>query len=96
MIQNDMLYKPSFEYIKKERFTGSYQGLRYSLQKKVNDDENNKGEVILACAWPEPLCFEKTDELLKHFMEFDFSKEGLNEAWDWLSNKQEEICNQAK
>lgn len=88
MIQDDMLYKPSFNYIKKERFTGSFEGTRYFLDKKENEDGN---KVILACAWPEPLCFEKTDELLKHFMEFDFSEDGLKEAWAWLSSKQEEI-----
>lgn len=88
MIQNDMLCKPAFEYIKKERFTGSYKGVRYLLEKKETDE----GKFITACAWPEPLCFEKTDELLKHFMDFDFSQEGLEEAWQWLSDKQEEIA----
>lgn len=89
MILNDMLHKPALEYIKKERFTGSYQGMRYFLEKKKTEN----GKVINTCAWPEPLCFEKTDELLKHFMEFDFSDDGLNEAIQWLSNKQDEMCN---
>lgn len=88
MIQTDMLYKPAFNYIKKERFTGSYEGMRYLLEKKKNKEEV---DVLNVCAWPEPLCFEKTDELLKHFMEFDFSEDGLNEAIEWLSKKQEEF-----
>lgn len=87
MIQTDMLYKPAFDYIKKERFTGSFQGMRYLLEKKSGED----GDVLNVCAWPEPLCFEETDVLLKHFMEFEFSKEGLDEALKWLSDKQEEF-----
>lgn len=85
MIQQDMLYKPSFNYIKKERFTGSINGMRYMLE-KGNVDEK---DFIRVCHWPEPLCFEKTDEEKKTFNEFEFSKEGLDEAWQWLSDAEE-------
>lgn len=87
MIQLDMLYKPALNYINKERFTGSFEGMRYMLEKKVKEDES---KCINVCSWPEPFCFDKTPEDKKQFKEFDFSQNGLDEAWEWLSKMQEE------
>lgn len=89
MIQRDMLCKPAFEYIKKERFTGSYCGMRY-LYEKVEKEE---GKVICARHWPEPFCFEKTDEEKIISNEFEFSQEGLDAAIDWLDKAQEGYVN---
>jgi len=92
MIQQDMLYLPSVNYIKKERFTGSYDGMRYMLEKKTRDEET----LILAYVWKEPFCFEKTREEDKEYMEFTLDKEGLAKAWDWLNEKQDEYAKKNK
>lgn len=87
MFWDDMLYKPSLNYIKKERFTGSFEGMRYCLEKKTREDESTYMNV---CCWPEPYSFEKTSEECKHYKEFDMSVAGLDEAIIWLSNMQKE------
>ena len=84
MIQRDMLHKPAFNYIKKERFTGSIAGMRYALYKETRDEDN----ILMACIYPEPYCFEKTPEEKKSYKEFSFSNEGLEEALDWLSDQE--------
>lgn len=76
------LYRISLAYIKKERYTGSSNGLRFFLEKKQEGEEE---AVILVCLWPEPLCFEKTEDDKKFFREFAFSEEGLDEAIEYLS-----------
>ncbi len=76
------LYRISLAYIKKERYTGSSDGLRFFLEKK---EEEGCDPKILVCLWPEPLCFEKTEDAEKHYCEFAFSEDGLNEAIDYLT-----------
>ena len=44
----------ALNYIKKENLTGSYQGMRYVFMK---EEEN-----LVVYIWPEPYCFEKTDD----------------------------------
>ncbi|MBQ8262039.1 MAG: hypothetical protein IJZ00_07120 [Lachnospiraceae bacterium] len=87
MIQQDMLYKPSLNYIKKERFTGSFAGMRYMLEKKKTEE----AESLLACAWEEPYAFDKTPEEKKIFKEFALTEDGLVEAWNWLDEMQEQL-----
>lgn len=77
----DMLHKPSFNYLKKERFTGSFEGKRYALYKEAKDEDNT---VLMCCLYPEPFCFEKTPEEKKKYKEFEFSKEGLDLALEWI------------
>lgn len=67
----------SVGYLKKSRFTGSYQGMRYLLEKN--------GEVLLAIIWPEPYSFAATESEKKHSREFTFNSEGLNQAVVWLN-----------
>ena len=81
MILTDMLYKPGFDYIKLEPFTGSYQGMRYRIW--------TEEEKIFAAAYPDEVCFEKTPDEKKTIKEFAFSKEGLDEAVAWLGDEQE-------
>jgi hypothetical protein len=76
------LYRISLAYIKKERYTGSCDGLRFFLEKKEAEGED---PVIQVCLWPEPYCFEKTPDDQKHYREFAFSDEGLEQAIDYLS-----------
>ena len=74
--------KVSLNFIKKEVFTGSDEGMRYRLEKS--------GDNILVNAWPEPYCFLKTDEAMKVSETFPLSPEGKEEAVAWL-NEQEEL-----
>ena len=71
------LYKISLNYIKKERYTGSNDGVRFLLEKKSAEGEEDQ---ILVCLWPEPFSFEKTAEDQKRFRGFPFSEDGLQSA----------------
>ena len=94
MILTDMLYKPGFDYIKLEPFTGSYNGMRYriwTVKEKFSEDGSEKlsDAKVMAAAYPEPYSFEITENDKKTIKEFEFSKEGLESAIEWLSAEQE-------
>lgn len=97
MILTDKLYRVSLAYIKKERYTGSYEGMRYMLEKKdfpepeEGSNEEKKPSCILACVWPEPFSYEKTDEEKKTFAEFPLSEDGVTEALNWISKRQDNL-----
>lgn len=75
------LYKISLNYIKKERYTGSNDGVRFMLEKK---SEEGQEDQILVCLWPEPFSYEKTEDEQKRFREFPFSEEGLEAAVSYI------------
>lgn len=82
----------SMPFLKKSRFTGSYQGMRYVLQKAERVSEEAREDVpagtetvLEAVIWPEPLNFEHTPEEKKHRKDFPFSQDGLWEAVAWLN-----------
>lgn len=86
----------SIPFLKKSRFTGSYQGMRYVLLKaehvigEAKEEEPAETEtVIRAIIWPEPFNFEVTPEEQKHSRDFPFSTDGLWEAVDWLNVEHE-------
>ncbi len=82
----------SFNFIKKEPFIGSMNGMRYKLWK--SDDDTMGG-----CIWQEPSCFEKTEEVLKTYETFPMTKDGCAEAVAWLNEqlvKRAEIWNAVK
>ena len=72
-----------FNYIKKEEYCASMDGMRYMLKKK-DTEEGQKLEVII---WPEPYCYAKTPEEKKQRKEFAFSAAGVEEAADWLNEQ---------
>ena len=83
----------ALEYIKKEDFLGSYKGMRYRLSKRQQPKENNEKEtetVIQVIIWPEPYNFLKTPEQRKQKKYFPFSKEGKEEAVNWLNHQYRE------
>ena len=71
--------KISFNYIKKENLTGSFQGMRYLLKKKEDQ--------LIAIIWPEPFCYEVTPEEEKISHEFDLTLEGKSKAVCWLNEQ---------
>ena len=59
----------SIPYLKKSRFTGSFRGMRYLLEKAERTIEEAQGEepaktenVICAVIWPEPFNYERSEE----------------------------------
>ena len=61
MILKDKLYRVPLAYIKKERYTGSYEGMRYMLEKKDVKPEEKKSEQFKKDVKPE----EKKSEPFK-------------------------------
>ncbi len=86
----------SIPFLKKSRFTGSYQGMRYLLQKaevvveEAKEEEPAKTEaVIRIIIWPEPFGFEVTPDEKKHSKDFPFNLDGLWAGVDWLNEEYE-------
>jgi len=81
-----MIEKEKFHplnYIKKEEYSGSMDGMRYML-KKVTVEEVARLQVTI---WPEPLGIHATPDELKTVEFFDLDDDGVSDAADWL-NKQ--------
>lgn len=81
-----MIEKEKFHvlnYIKKEEYTASMDGMRYMLKKK----DSGEGEKLETVIWPEPYCYAKTPEEKKQRMEFEFTAQGVMEAADWLNEQ---------
>jgi hypothetical protein len=75
----------SINFIKKEPLTGSMSGMRYRMVKTGEKD----AEKLLVAIWPEPFCFEKTEESKKQYSEFSLTQDGLLEAITWLNDQYE-------
>lgn len=73
-------------YVKKEEYTGSMEGMRYMLRKKETDGD----AVLEVVLWPEPFNYNKTPEEKKQRMEFSLSDEGLSKAVDWMNEQHEQ------
>ncbi len=89
MIEKDKFH--IFNYIKKEEYCASMDGMRYMLKKQKKKVQENGEEVekdvLLVTIWPEPYCYAKTPEEKKQRMEFDFSADGVMDAADWLNEQ---------
>ncbi|MBO5055466.1 MAG: hypothetical protein J6C64_03805 [Lachnospiraceae bacterium] len=72
-----------FNYVKKEEYCASMDGMRYMLKK----GERDGGAVLEVIIWPEPYCFAKTPEENKQRMQFEFSAEGVEKVADWLNEQ---------
>ena len=72
-----------FNYVKKDQYTASMDGMRYMLKKT----EKEEGSVLEVIIWPEPYCYAKTPEENKQRTEFPFTAEGVEQAADWLNEQ---------
>ena len=81
MIDKDRLHV--LNYVKKEEYTGSTEGMRYMLKKKASGEKT----VLEVIIWPEPYGYAKTPEQRKQHMEFTFDEKGLWEAVDWMNEQ---------
>jgi hypothetical protein len=75
----------SFNFLKKENYAGSMQGMRYRLSKQGKSPEL-KLEVTI---WPEPFSYPATPDEQKQTIEFVFSNEGKEQATDWINEQYE-------
>ena len=85
-----MIDKESFHplnYIKKEEYSGSMDGMRYLL-KRVHSEEKEE-DVIRVTVWPEPLGILRTPDEKKTSIEVPLTKEGVDQAADWLNEQYE-------
>ena len=71
----------SIKALKKEPFSGSHCGMRYYL--------TAKDDILTAYLYPEPWCFEATQEDQKERKEFPFTQEGLDDAISWMNQRYE-------
>lgn len=72
-----------FNYVKKEEYCASMEGMRYMLKKRQKEEDT----VLEVIIWPEPYCFAKTPEEKKQRREFEFSAAGVEQAADWLNQQ---------
>lgn len=70
----------SLPFLKKSPYTGSFQGIRYRIQKEEIDEQLH----LKAFVWPEPFAFDKTPEEKIVSEIFDFSDDGLKSILEWL------------
>ena len=72
-------------YLKKARYTGSFQGMRYAIE-KAEEGEDLRLRLFV---WKEPFSFENTEEKEKEIFFFPFSTEGIEEIRQFLSKRAE-------
>ncbi|MDD6811453.1 MAG: hypothetical protein PUD93_06280 [Lachnospiraceae bacterium] len=83
-----MIDKETFHplnYIKKEEYSGSMDGMRYMLR-RIKVEEEDKIRVTI---WPEPFGIHKTPEEEKQWIDVPMTTEGVEQAADWLNEQYE-------
>lgn len=83
-----MLDKETFHplnYIKKEEYSGSMEGMRYLL-KRVKSGED---DVIRVTIWPEPFNLLRTPDDLWESIDVPLTTEGVEQAVDWINERYE-------
>lgn len=83
-----MIDKETFHplnFIKKEEYSGSMDGMRYLL-KKVTARGETKMRVTV---WPEPFGIHKTPAEDTISVDLPLTEEGVSEAADWLNEQYE-------
>ena len=72
-------------FLKKERYTASFQGMRYFMEKKEEEGVTK----LLVATWPEPFAFSHTKDEEKAYKTFPFTEEGIEEARVYLMEEWE-------
>lgn len=70
----------SIPFLKKSPYTGSFQGMRYRIQKEEIEEQLH----LRVFVWKEPFSFDKTPDEDKISEIFDFSNDGLKNILEWL------------
>ena len=76
----------NLNFYKKEKFTGSFQGMRYRIEKAAGDGED-AADVLRATFWPGPYNYDATPAEEKQSQSFPFTPEGKDQAVDWLNEQ---------
>ena len=72
-------------FLKKEKFTGSHQGMRFRMEKtEVEGEEQPKLGV---CVWPEPYGYDATPKEEKEKILLEFDADGIAKGVDWLNEQ---------
>lgn len=80
MAQESFVHVPGMTYIiANKSYSGSHEGMRYHV--RVEDGQ------FVACVWPDPWCFEKTDDALKVTALFPQDEDGLAAAQRWIEEQ---------
>lgn len=72
-------------FLKKEKFTGSDQGMRYRMEKTEGEEA-----VLTVTVWPEPYGYDATPEEKKMRKQFVFAEEGIEQGVEWLNQMKRE------
>lgn len=75
----------NLNFYKKERFTGSYLGMRYLIQKEKDGEGEDAADCLCVYAWPGPYTFSNTSDEKKASAHFPFSDDGRHQVVDWLN-----------
>lgn len=75
-------------FLKKEKFTGSDNGVRYRMEKAEAEDGTN---VIICTVWPEPYAYDFTDDELKIKESFPFNEDGICQGVEWINSQRESV-----
>ena len=76
-------------------YLGSHRGMRFRIARDPMDDvalapPDKKGDAtFLVTIWPEPFCFECTEEEKKTSAHFPFTLEGKEQMIEWLNEQYE-------
>lgn len=73
----------SLNFVKKEDFTGSHQGMRFMLHQETVEEEKK----LKVYVWSEPFGFDATPDEQKLSELFAFSEEGLSQAINWMNER---------
>lgn len=85
------IYDTKTFYMTGTSHKAGFHGMRYMIKPVIekNPDHSKKGVSLEAYIWPEPFCFEKTDEDKIMHRSFGFSEEELDKVYDWLCESYE-------
>lgn len=79
-------------FLKKEKFNGSFQGMRYRMEKT----DKEEGTVLTVTVWPEPYGYDATPEEEKQREEFSFDENGILNGVEWLNQKYPELVSKER
>lgn len=72
----------SFAFYKKEKFTGSFRGMRYLIQKASENDS----DIFEIFTWPGPYNFASTEDSKKIRKTFPFEADSLEGIAAYLNH----------
>ncbi|MBS5282392.1 MAG: hypothetical protein KHY46_00720 [Clostridiales bacterium] len=74
------------QFLKKEKFTGSHQGMRFRMEKT----DLEEGTKLLVTIWPEPYGYDATPEEERTSLLLSFDADGIAKGVDWINEQFEQ------